>query len=83
MVQIFVEVADLYDQLEHVHLHDTPDTFTWSLSPDHAYSSASAYGAMFLGATIPLGAKEIWKNSGTAKSSSFLLAGSSWQVLDS
>jgi len=66
-VQIFVEVADLYDQLEQVQLHDTPDTFTWSLSPDHAYSSASAYGAMFLGSSIPLGAKKIWRSPAPPK----------------
>jgi hypothetical protein len=44
-----------------VELQDRPDTFSWTFSPDQSYSAASAYGAMFLGSTIPLGAKQIWK----------------------
>ena len=62
-MQMVVEAAALFDLLEQVQLQDTPDTFCWTLSPDGNYSAASAYGAMFLGSTIPLGAKQIWKTA--------------------
>jgi len=41
----------------------------WCLTADGCYSSASAsaYGAMFLGSSRPLGAKEIWKTSALPK----------------
>lgn len=54
--------------MQHVQLTPgSPDTFSWRLTPDGAYSSASAYGAMFLGSSRPLGAKEIWKTSAPPK----------------
>jgi len=44
-----------------------PDTFSWRFTTDGVYSAASAYGAMFLGASTPLGAKEVWKTPAPAK----------------
>jgi len=44
-----------------------PDVFRWCLMADGSYSSALAYGAMFLGSSRPLGAKEIWKTSAPPK----------------
>ena len=34
-----------------------PDTFVWGLTVDGSYSVASAYGAMFFGSSVMLGAK--------------------------
>jgi hypothetical protein len=34
-----------------------------TLTADHSYSVASAYGAMFLGSSSPLGAKQLWKTA--------------------
>lgn len=43
------------------------DVFRWRFMADGAYSSVSAYGAMFIGWSRPLGAKEIWKTSAPPK----------------
>jgi hypothetical protein len=40
-----------------------PDTFSWKLTADRQYSTASTYGAMFAGSSRPPGAKLIWKIS--------------------
>lgn len=40
-----------------------PDAFRWRWSSDRNYSAASAYGAMFVGSSTPLGAKLIWKTA--------------------
>lgn len=56
-VQLLTEFVHLWGMPEEVQfLHNTPDTFSWRLSP-------SAYGAMFFGSSTPLGAKQIWKTS--------------------
>lgn len=58
------EFISLWNTVEQVHLSPgVPDTFKWRFTADGAYSSSSAYGAMFLGSSRPLGAKEIWKTS--------------------
>ena len=43
------------------------DTFTWRLTADRSYSAASVYGAMFLGSSPVLGAKQIWKTPAPPK----------------
>jgi hypothetical protein len=58
--------------LEGAQLSFEPDIFTWSLTADHSYSAASAYGAMFLGSSRPLGAKQIWKTSALPRVKFFL-----------
>ena len=62
-MQLVVEISRLCDLLEHVRLLPQPDTLSWRLTEDLNYSAASAYGAMFLGASLPLGAKEIWRTA--------------------
>ena len=78
-----IEAAALYDMLEQVQLQDRPDIFMWTLSPDGNYSAASAYGAMFLGSTIPLGAKQIWRTTAPPRVRFFfllILHGRCWTV---
>jgi hypothetical protein len=58
-IQLLYEIDLICDLLDDVHLSQQPDTFSWSLSADHCYSTASAYGAMFLGSSPVLGAKHI------------------------
>jgi hypothetical protein len=41
----------------------TPDVFRWRFMADECYSSALAYGAMFIGSSRPHGAREIWRTS--------------------
>ena len=62
-MRVLLEFDRLCDMLEGVQLSSEPDTFTWSLTADHSYSAASAYDAMFLGSSRPLGSKQIWKTS--------------------
>lgn len=62
-MHVLVEFSHLCDILNEVHLSAEPDTFNWSLTADQNYSAASAYGAMFLGSSRPVGAKQIWKTS--------------------
>jgi len=61
--QLLIEFNKICDLLRHIQLSDTPDTFCWRLSGDGTYSAASAYGAMFIGSSMPVGAKEIWKTA--------------------
>lgn len=58
-----IEFSRLCDLLEEIQLSQVPDTFAWRLTEDQNYSAASTYGAMFLGSSTPLGAKQIWKTS--------------------
>lgn len=46
---------------------DCPDRWTWRWTVDGAYSSASAYAAMFIGRTRPLGASKLWKTCAPPK----------------
>jgi hypothetical protein len=62
-MQLLYEIDLICDLLDDVHLSQQPDTFSWSLSADHCYSAASAYGAMFLESSPVLGAKHIWKTA--------------------
>ena len=67
-VQVLAEFFQIWHKLRHVQLvSGIPDVFLWRLTADGSYSSASAYGAMFLGSSRPLGAKEIWKTSAPPK----------------
>ena len=50
-MQMLVEIAHICDLLDMVQLSEEPDTFSWSLTVDGQYSSASAYGAMFFGSS--------------------------------
>jgi hypothetical protein len=56
---VLLEFDRLCDILEGVQLTAQLDTFAWKLTADQNYSAASAYGAMFLGSSQPLGAKQI------------------------
>ena len=66
-LQLLLEFNQLCDRLQHVRLHQRPDTFHWKLTADKEYSVASAYGAMFFGSTPMLGAKLIWKTAALSK----------------
>jgi hypothetical protein len=44
-------------------LPGVPDTFVWRLAASQQYSASSAYGAMFIGCSRPLGARQLWKTS--------------------
>jgi len=80
-MQVLLEFDKLFDMVERFSLSDAPDTFTWTLSADRAYSAASAYGAMFLGCSMPLGAKQIWRTAAPPRVCFFfwlVLHGRSW-----
>ena len=62
-MQLLVEFTALYDMLDQVQLSSEPDTFVWGLTADNGYSAASAFGAMFLGSSTVLGAKQLWKTA--------------------
>jgi hypothetical protein len=63
-VQVLAKFVIVWRRLQVVQLVPrSPDVFCWRLTADGSYSTASAYGAMFLGSSRPLGAKEIWKTS--------------------
>ena len=59
--QLLLELSCLFDRLMDIDLSSEPDTFRWGLTADGQYSAASAYGAMFLGSSTPVGAKQLWK----------------------
>ena len=59
--QLLLELSRLFGRLMDIDLSSEPDTFRWGLTPDGQYSAASAYGAMFLGSSTPVGAKQLWK----------------------
>lgn len=39
-----------------------PDSIIWRWASDQEYSAASAYGAMFIGSSVPFGATLIWRS---------------------
>jgi len=51
------------------------------MTADGTYMAASAYGAMFLRSSVPLGAMHIWKTS-TPPKICFFLASHAWPMLD-
>jgi len=59
--QLLLELSRLFDRLMDIDLSSEPDTFRWGLTADGQYSAASAYEAMFLGSSTPVGAKQLWK----------------------
>jgi len=46
---------------------EVADKICWRWSSDGTYSSASAYAAMFVGSTRPLGARQLWKTRAPPK----------------
>ena len=67
-VQVFLQYLDLWERVRGVQLMPgVPDSVIWRWSTDHKYSAASAYGAMFIGSTSPLGAKLIWETRAPPK----------------
>ena len=63
-VRLIAEFVNLSNIVEHTILTPgAPDTFSWRLSADQAYSASSAYGAMFIGCSRPVGARQLWKTS--------------------
>jgi len=61
-MRLVTEFINLWNMVERVQLSPhVPDTFSWRLTADRQYSTSSAYGAMFVGSSRPLGAKLIWK----------------------
>ncbi|WVZ85370.1 hypothetical protein U9M48_032307, partial [Paspalum notatum var. saurae] len=57
-----VEYVEVWERVRFVTLTEgVQDSFRWRWEPDGAYSSSSAYRACFLGSTVFLGAKFIWK----------------------
>lgn len=62
-MQLLIEFDQLFDMLENVQLSSELNTFEWSLTADHTYTAASPYGAMFLGSSPVLGAKQLWKTA--------------------
>lgn len=58
------ELVAIWDLLEQLQLEPgTADIFAWRLTADQRYSASSAYGAMFIGSSRSLGAKQIWKTA--------------------
>jgi hypothetical protein len=71
-MRLLTEFINLWNIVEQVQLSpDKPDTFTWRLIADNRYFASSAYGAMFIGSSRPLGAKLIWKTSAPPRVKSF------------
>lgn len=66
-LQLLLEIDLICDLIDDVQLSQEPDTFTWRPTADRSYSAASAYGAMFLGSSPVLGAKQIWKTPAPPK----------------
>ena len=63
-MRLLTEFIGLCNTLEQVQLcPGVPDTFAWRLTADQQYSASSAYGAMFLGCSRPLGARQLWKTA--------------------
>jgi hypothetical protein len=62
-MQVLLEISRLCDLVDRVQLSTQPDIFSWRLTANQNYSAASAYGAMFLGSSSPLGVRQIWKTS--------------------
>jgi hypothetical protein len=63
-MRLLLEFFNLWNLIEQVQLSPgVPDTFSWKLTLDGQYSASSAYGAMFVGSSTPLGAKLLWKTS--------------------
>jgi hypothetical protein len=61
-MRLLTEFIRLWNTVEQVQLSPgVPDTFNWRFTTDGMYSASSTYGAMFVGSSRPLGAKEIWK----------------------
>jgi hypothetical protein len=57
-----MEFIGLWNTLEQVQLcPGVPDTFAWRLTADQQYSASTAYGAMFVGYSKPLGTRQLWK----------------------
>ena len=61
LIAEFVNLSNIIDRT--ILTPGTPDTFSWRLSADQAYSASSAYGAMFIGCSRPVGARQLWKTS--------------------
>lgn len=67
-VPVLLDYLRLWGIVQNVQLTvDALDVLRWSWSASMSYSSSSAYQALFLGASRPLGAKELWKVSALAK----------------
>jgi hypothetical protein len=67
-VRLLTDFVGLCRAIEQVHLSSgTPDTFAWRFAASQQYSTTSAYGAMFLGCSTPLGVRQIWKTSAPPK----------------
>lgn len=63
-MRVLVQFISLWNTLAQVELSPgVPDTFAWRLTADQQNSAPSAYGAMFIGSSRPLGARLIWKTS--------------------
>jgi len=61
LIAEFVNLSNIIDRT--ILTPGTPNTFSWRLSADQAYSASSAYGAMFIGCSRPMGARQLWKTS--------------------
>lgn len=61
-VQVLLEYVRIWELIVDVHLSPAaPDKLCWRRSSDQQYSTATAYGAMFIRSTRPPGAKQLWK----------------------
>lgn len=82
-MQVIVQLDDICNRLEEVVLSDQPDTFTWGLTPDGAYSAASAYGAIYvLWVLAACWSQEHLENLGTTQGEVLLLARHASEMLD-
>ena len=58
----------IWDLVEQTQLHtSTPDKLLWKWTADHAFSTASAYRAFFLGQSLVAGGKILWKTRAPGK----------------
>lgn len=67
-VPVLLDYLRLWSIVRNVQLTaNSPDVLRWRWSASMSYSSSSAYRTLFVGASRPLGAKELWKVSAPAK----------------
>ncbi|WVZ65092.1 hypothetical protein U9M48_014513 [Paspalum notatum var. saurae] len=55
------EYVVIWERTQSFMLVDRPDSFCWRWSPNSQYTAASAYRSCFMGSTLLLGAKFVWK----------------------
>jgi hypothetical protein len=70
------EFSNIWTKTQEIHLNDEPDTITWKLTNDNAYSSAMAYLAQFYAPPTSFMIRTVWNNCPHPKCKTF-----AWLIL--